>query len=792
MESNKHYIIDSRSLITPHDTVFVALSTPSGNGHNYVDDLYAKGVRRFIVDKQFTTPLDKAEVNRVDDTLAELQRLAATKRRSIDEPVVAITGSRGKTTVKEWLHILLDKHTDRSPRSFNSQIGVPLSLLNMLRTPENSVVVEAGISRKGEMERLEDILKPQIVVFTSLTNEHADELGTLHDAAQEKILLAKEAKTIVYPLDNSLIASAVKQIKSTVNPTLETIGWKFTPRELIFKKADGEHRLDLNALKTLNPALTEDWEWNDVAAALGTVMALKSDLPAEVLQKVEYLMPITPRLKVQEGAAGNKIIVDSFTPDAQSLAQTFDYARRIAIDKANIHLLLLIDANSRLTMSELREIVDKAREYGVSNIQEISHYDIDSSSSPADVRKLLKDKCIEQFENSTVIIYSAARNHALPLLVSGFDTRQHETILEINLDAIIGNLNYFKSYLKPDTGIICMLKAFGYGTGSVELARTLQTQGVAALAVAVIDEGVELRQHGITCPIIVLNPRAQSLDLMIDHDLEPAIYNFDMLERIAEMAGRRMVHNFPVHVKLETGMGRLGFLEQEIPLLLEIIKNSGNRLVVKSIFSHLATADCFDMDQYTHQQIELFDRLSLNIIHNLGYKVKRHILNSAGILRFPRWQFDMARLGIGLYGVRTLPAEIETGLQPVAALYTTVISLKHWKAGTTIGYSRKGVLKRDSVIATLPVGYADGIDRRMGNGNARMMVRGVECPTVGNICMDICMIDVTDVADCAIGDRVEVFGNNIPVEDVALKLGTIPYEILTSISQRVKREYFHE
>lgn len=793
MDCNKHYIIDSRSLTTPQNTVFVAIHTQTGNGHDHLQTLYDKGVREFIISSnEHIAEMPEAKLTFAENTVDYLQFLAAERRHAINAPVVAITGSRGKTIVKEWLHFLTGKNTERSPRSFNSQLGVPLSLLNMNLNDRQPIVVEAGISRSGEMEKLRNIINPDLVVLTSLTNEHSRELGTLHDAAHEKLKLAQKAKAIVFPSENAIIAAEL-QNTTAVNPNIRLITWHIEHGILSVEEGSKKYfSISTKQLASLNPIFENFWTVNDLGAALGAAAFLNENLLTEVNKHLSDLQPISTRLKVEEGAVNNKIIVDFFTSDALSLVQTFDFARRIATDKQNIHLLFMAQKDRLLSQDELDKIKIEAGKYGITNVNVILPEELSRLNSRSVRREFFKQKGLHQIQDSTVIINSSPHNRALPLVLAGLETRQHETILEINLDAIVSNLKYFKSHLRPSTGIICMLKAFGYGTGSIELAKTLQTQGVAAVAVAVVDEGVELRKHGVTCPVIVLNPRAQSLDTMIDYKLEPAIYNFDMLDKIGKMARNKKADKLPVHLKIETGMGRLGFVEAELHELISRLADFADCLTVDTIFSHLATADCLDMDSYTLRQIELFEHISQRIIGTLGYRIKRHILNSAGILRFPQYQFDLVRLGIGLYGIQTLPREIESGLFPVASLFTTIISLKHWPAGTSIGYGRRGILAKDSIIATLPVGYADGIDRRMGNGHSHMLVKGVKCPTVGNICMDICMIDVSAVPDCQCGHRVEIFGENIPMEEVATQLETIPYEILTSISQRVKREYFHE
>lgn len=390
-----------------------------------------------------------------------------------------------------------------------------------------------------------------------------------------------------------------------------------------------------------------------------------------------------------------------------------------------------------------------------------------------------------------LIMVKGMPESGLDRIVRMLEARTHETVLEVNLDALIGNFNFYRSKLRRETGIVAMVKASGYGAGAYELAKTLQSRGAAYLAVAVLDEGIDLRNAGITMPIMVLNPKVLNYRLLFSNRLEPEIYGFDILNEIIAEARKLGVHDYPVHIKLDTGMHRLGFLEDDLPEVIDIIRRQDN-IRVSSVFSHLATADCPDMDDYTTMQLETFERCSKQITDAFPYRVKRHILNTAGIIRFPRYQYDMVRLGIGLYGVPVLNDGSEAPLRQVSTLRSPIISIKRWDAGTTIGYGRRGVLTRPSLVATVPIGYADGINRHMGCGRVSFIVNGVKCPTVGSICMDICMIDVTDVPDVSVGDSVEIFGEANPAAALSQPLGTIPYEILTSVSPRVPRLYFSE
>lgn len=801
------YIIDSRSLTDPCGTVFVAIETPSNDGHKFIPELIAKGVRSFIVSRDVSIPQDinSEEINfiKADNTLDELRVEAQEKLSRLGTPVIAITGSRGKTIVKEWLDILLDGKTNRSPRSFNSQIGVPLSVLNM---PENTfpVIIEAGISKPGEMIRHQHLLKPNIVVITNVTDEHDEGFENREQKIKEKMILAEQAEYIVYPGDDCAIVRAIEELKRK-NSRLETIEWKIEGNEGIIVHAaqDGSDcscsKILLDKLGLENNFL-HSYDYSNFMTAIATCEALKDYDIRVNWSKVLSLPRLVTRLSFLEGRNNSKIIVDKFRSDVISMAQAFDIVRRSSSRKKWFIVNNLVEEPFKIKPEEIKSLVDEALAYGFEHniVLEDKKESVeaivrnDNVSCFCNLNDFFKYKDCNGEEGATYFIHSPQDNWVLETLLGNFEARLHETTLEINLDALGHNFNYFKSMLKPSTGIVCMLKAFGYGTGSVEIAKTLEAKGVSAVAVAVIDEGIELRDKGVKCPIIVLNPHAHNMDAMFEKRLEPVIYNFGLLDEIAVALKKRGEHSYPVHLKIETGMRRLGFMDTEISALVTRIRNIKEYIKVDSMFSHLATADCPDMDDYTVGQIELFKECAQHIENGLGYVCKKHILNTAGIIRFPEYQMDMVRLGIGLYGVATLPEPLEEGLQPVASLYSTIISLKKWKKGDSIGYGGKNTLSHDSLVATVPIGYADGLDRRFGNGKASMMVKGVPCPTVGNICMDICMIDVTNVPECTVGTKVELFGRNIDIQRLADTLGTIPYEILTSVSQRVKRVYFYE
>jgi alanine racemase len=812
-----YILTDSRSLTEPAKTMFVALVTPSGDGHDYVNELFDKGVRHFVVSRDIVNEKAMtdagAEFIHTPDTMELLQRLAADARDSFSGQVVAITGSRGKTIVKEWLGEILGDEAARSPRSFNSQVGVPLSLIAAQRE-KSFGFFEAGVSEPGEMQRLENMLRPHIAVVTNITSEHDSGFTTHKEKIDEKLRIARRAEFIVYCADDKDIAAGVMDLRNRENSSLKEITWstKNIPADVKLNSIDRNGRstlLDITVgsddRRRVETTLSSEADINNLITVIATLYALQGKkMHSHAWEKLaETPEHIDTRLTVLEGVNNCKVIADRFTRDALSLRPALDFVRRTARPGQPLTAILPCDPlpDGRSGYINTDEIIHLLNEYGVrrliitglgkKRISDTENMRVEQFDSFASLMSAVGDM---GFSDETIYINSAGpASQSIAMLLGKLEARQHETVLEVNLDAIVRNYNYFRSHLSPSTGLICMLKADGYGAGATELAHTLELQGVEAVAVAVADEGQHLREHGVKCRVIVLNPRSHDLEGIIRMNLEPTVYDLNFLDEIAAaaVAARRKAS---IHIKLETGMRRLGFVESDLETLAEKLRSipSGN-VEVESVFSHLATADCIGMEDYSDQQIELFTRMCDRLAASLPDRpFKRHILNTAGILRFPEKQMDCVRLGIGLYGIPTLPREIEDGLTPVSALYTTVISVKRWPAGATVGYGRRGVLSRDSVIATLPIGYADGIDRHFGNGAAGMMVRGVLCPTVGNICMDICMIDVTDCPGCASGDRVEIFGPNVPVEKLSDTLGTIPYEILTSVSQRVKRVYFRE
>lgn len=732
-------LTDSRSLSEGSRTLFVALRTSVNDGHKYIADMYRRGVRAFIVETrpEILTNVEDADFIVVENTTEALAAVATHVRKMVDIPVVAITGSRGKTIVKELVYAALLKagrKAIRSPRSWNSQIGVPLSVYRLEQDTEIAIF-EAGIDHPGQMATLASIIKPTIGVMTEITGEHDGGFANREQKIAEKRLLLSGCDTQIEGSDNREIAGRI----------LEALG----------------------------------------------------ESP-ELLDGIEE---VSTRLDVHDGVNDCVMIYDEFTTDYDSLVTALDFMRRRKTTSRR-NTVVLGDMLHRAG-SDAGAVYRKAGELlkraGIDRLigvgEEITRHAAEfdplmGSEFMETVGDFLKNYDITKFDSELILIKGSVAK-GFEEIRRRLESPRHQSILEVNLDAVVDNFNAFRSLLKPYTGIVAMVKASGYGTGALELAKTLQSQGASYLAVAVVEEGVALRRAGITMPIIVLNPVTTNYQALFAYGLEPTVFSINELRMLSAEAERYGRAEVAVHVKLETGMRRLGFVDREIDELAEALKSS-KRIKVSSVFSHLATADCLDQDEYTESQFAAFETMTERLMAGLGYRVKRHILNTAGIMRYPERQYDMVRLGIGLYGISPLPAEAtKIKLRPVARLSTTIISMKRWPAETTVGYGRRGVLERESVIATVPIGYADGIDRHFGCGRASFVVNGKLCPTVGNICMDLCMIDVTE-ANAKVGDRVEVFGEESPIENLAKTLDTIPYEVLSSISPRIHRIYYRE
>lgn len=798
-------LTDSRSLCFPEATIFFALRTLRGDGHRYINELYERGVRCFVVCSRTEVreeALGEATFLVVEDTRKALQRLAQRHRERFGIPVVGITGSNGKTVVKEWLNQILTAVPDepplvtRSPRSYNSQIGVPLSVW-LMSEHTDVALIEAGISEQGEMQALADIIRPTIGIITNIGPAHQENFDSMADKCREKLLLLKEAPMVVYPADDEMIASAIDMVGcrgervawSTKDATaalyvnlIERVGDQ-THVGYIYQGTEGGYTL---------PFIDEASVRNSIACAAVALLLGRS--PEELAEGMKTLEPVGMRLEVMEGRQGCTMINDSYCNDLNSLDIALDFmARRLTqrptANPRSTLILSDIDQSGESPDTLYAKVSELVQGRGISRFvgigTDLMRYrrmiDLDDKHFFASTKEFLESQL--PFQNE-VILLKGARRFGFERIAEAMTEKVHETVLEVNLGAVVDNLNHYRSLMHPATKLVCMIKADAYGAGAVEIAKTLQEHRVDYLAVAVADEGVALRKAGITQNIIVMNPEMAALKTLFDHELEPEVYGFRLLEALVRAAEREGITNFPVHVKLDTGMHRLGFSEQEIPLLVERLQRQ-NAVIPRSVFSHFVGADSDDFDEFSALQYERFDRASRLLQEAFPHPILRHIDNSAGIEHFPDRQLDMCRLGLGLYGINP---RTNAPINCVSTLKTTILQLRQVPAGESVGYSRRTVLEQDSVIAAIPIGYADGLNRHLGNRRGYCLVNGQRADYVGNICMDVAMIDVTGI-DCQEGDTVEIFGEHLPVTVLSDLIDTIPYEVLTSVSSRVKRIY---
>lgn len=794
-------LTDSRSLCFPEETLFFALKTKRNDGHKYIPDLYTRGVRNFVVSDLPENLADYPDANflQVAQPLKALQRLAAKHREQFQVPVIGITGSNGKTVVKEWLYQLLgpDRVVTRSPRSYNSQIGVPLSVWMMNEQTELGIF-EAGISEMGEMEALKPIIQPTIGILTNIGGAHQENFASTQDKCMEKLQLFKDCDVIIYNGDN-------EQISSCVSKSL------FTAREIAWSMKDTERPLFIEHIQKDETGTTIKYRYLgffkeyripfiDDASIENSLHCLAVALylmvpPETIAERMLHLEPVAMRLEVKEGKNGCVLINDSYNSDFASLDIALDFMARRTEDKGRKRTLILSDIlESGQTGSLLyRQVADLVHSRGVDKIIGVGP-EISAASSRFELEKhffrttaeLIDSGILNGLRNEVVLIKGARAFH-FDAITDLLELKVHETILEINLNALVDNLNYYRNRLKPETKMVCMVKASAYGAGSFEIAKTLEDQRVDYLAVAVADEGADLRKAGINSSIIIMNPEVTAFRTMFDYKLEPEVYSFHLLDELIKAAEHEGVSNFPIHIKIDTGMHRLGFLSEEIPHLIDRLHRQ-SAVIPRSVFSHLVGSDAERFDSFTRKQIETFEQASTALQEGFKHKILRHICNTAGIERYPGAQFDMVRLGIGLYGIDPFTNKV---LHNISTLKTTILQIHDVPADETVGYSRKGTLQRDSRIAAIPIGYADGLNRHLGNGHGYCLVNGQKAPYVGNICMDVCMIDVTGI-DCKEGDKVIIFGDALPVTTLAEWLDTIPYEILTSVSNRVKRVYYQD
>ena len=801
-------LTDSRSLCFPEETLFFALKTQRNDGHRYIEDLYRRGVRNFVVSKS-PKGYEDANFLVVPSPLAALQRLAERHRDEFNCPVVGITGSNGKTMVKEWLYQVLSPsfHVVRSPKSYNSQIGVPLSVW-LMNEQTDVALIEAGISQPDEMSQLADIIQPTIGVLTSLGAAHQENFRSLEEKCMEKLQLFRDAKVLIFDADDETISHCVRRSGFRG----EKIAWHL----------GGQQTTDNGLIVTLNTQLGPNTQYHlpfideasvECSLAVAATALYLGISPEELDKRMSQLEPVAMRLEVKEGQHGCTIINDTYNSDINSLDIALDFMQRRLVPP-NLHERGGLPAESRLPSTL---ILSDIQQSGMSD--ELLYQEVNGLITKRGVDKLIgigprisaqgaifsvSDKSFfattEQFLDSPqfhqlhdeVVLIKGARQFGFDHITELLEQKVHETILEVDLNALVNNLNYFRSFMKPETKLVCMVKADAYGAGAVEVAKTLQEHRVDYLAVAVADEGVTLRRNGITQNIMIMNPEMTAFKTMFDYELEPEVYSFRLMDALIRAAEKEGITDWPVHIKLDTGMHRLGFNpEKDMEELIDRLKHQ-NAIIPRSVFSHFVGSDSDDFDNFSRMQFEKFCRASQQLQEAFSHKILRHMDNSAGIEHFPERQLDMCRLGLGLYGVQPYTSLKLGDLSTVSTLKTTILQLRHVPKEETVGYSRKGILTRDSVIAAIPIGYADGLNRHLGRGACYCLVNGQKAPYVGNICMDVAMIDVTDIPNVREGDTVEIFGKDLPVTILSDVLDTIPYEVLTAVSGRVKKVYYQD
>ena len=798
-----HLLIDSRKIVFPETSLFFALTGPRRDGHTYIKEVYERGVRNFVVSQKVDIALyPQANFLLVSDVLKALQTLASHHRSQFHYPVIGITGSNGKTIVKEWLYQLLQANENivRSPRSYNSQVGVPLSIWQM-ESLHTLGIFEAGISTVGEMQDLANIIKPTIGVLTNIGEAHSEGFTSDVEKFQEKIKLFKQCNQLVYCKD---VLPKEANVAAFVNSSTQLFSW--SKKEAATLQITGETKRHSQTEITILYQETSfsitipftDTASVDNAISCICIMLLKGFDATTIQDKLLQLQPVEMRMQLKKGVNNTYILNDSYSNDLSSLSIALDYLKQQSGNNATTVILSDIlqagiadDKLYAMVASELQqrsikrfigigEAIYKHKE-AFANIQQTSFYNTTDD--------FLQQATHHQFSNDYILL-KGARVFAFERINGWLEQKVHQTIMEINLSAMVHNVKQYQQKLLPTTKLMAMVKAFSYGSGSVEVARLLQFYKVDYLAVAYADEGVDLRKSGITLPIMVMNIDEAGFDALIDYNLEPEIYSFNIYNSFQKYLIQQGIHQFPIHIKLNTGMNRLGFeVEETEALAKQLIAQQ--TFVVKTVFSHLVASESAENDDFTQHQASLFNTACAVLEQYLPYSFIKHIANSSGIFRHQHLQYNMVRLGIGLYGVDSANGT-ELHLQPVATLKTTIAQIRTVKANDTVGYNRKGKVLRDSKIATIRIGYADGFNRQLGNGVGKVWLHNQLAPVIGNVCMDMVMIDVTDIANVQEGDEVEVFGKHLPIQQVATWCNTIAYEVMTTISQRVKRVYVEE
>lgn len=798
----QYLLIDSRQLTEPAHSVFVALKSERNDGHQYILGLCQKGVKTFIVNRIPENCIDlQNEVCFliVTDTLKALQKLATFHREQFNLPVIGVTGSNGKTIVKEWLNQLLksDYNIARSPKSYNSQVGVPLSVWQ-LNNKHTLGIFEAGISEVGEMNLLREIIQPTIGVFTSLGTAHDEGFKDISEKLSEKLQLFKNTQTVIVNALSfkqehlELVNQYTFLISKSELATLQILEIEhlFT-HTIIVAKFRGEQI-------SINIPFTDSASIDNAITCWATLLHLNIPQP-EIEKRMLTLQAVAMRLELKLGNNNCVLINDFYNSDINALEIALHHQKQQHRGGKKVVILSDIEQSGKLSWELYEHVAKLMAQFHIDTVVGIGKEILSQKQLFEkdayffnDTESFIKHSKINpslQFHNA-IILLKGARSYGFENISKLLQQKSHDTVLEINLNRLVHNLNFYRSQTTQDTLLMCMVKATGYGSGSTEIAFTLQHHHADYLAVAYADEGVELRKAGIHLPIMVMSPEESSYDDLIDYRLEPEIYSFKVAKEFLQALQQKAISEpYPVHIKLDTGMKRLGFEENQITELCEFL-TAENLLRVKSIFSHLVASDDKTFDDFTNKQIALFEKLASQIEKSIGYHALKHICNSGAITRWKNAHYNMVRLGIGMYGVGFNDIE-KHHLENISSLKTRISQIKQLQIGETVGYNRKGIAATETTIVTIPIGYADGFSRKLGNGNGTVFINGVACKTIGNICMDMCMVEITGV-DCKEGDEVIVFENYEQLMNLSKAMDTIPYEVLTGISSRVKRVYVQE
>ena len=795
----EHLLLDSRKIYSPSTSLFFALKGPRRDGHQFISELYNKGVKSFVVSEKIKiADFPEASFILVDDTLEALQRLGAFHRKQFTIPVIGITGSNGKTIVKEWLYQLLHEKFNivRSPKSYNSQIGVPLSVWQ-INSHHELAIFEAGISEPGEMDKLEKIIQPTIGILTNIGETHNENFVNREEKLTEKLKLFTHANKVIARGDDAWITR--QMLKAGTNNFFWGRNKSSDLQIVSIERENSQTKIILNyknGVFDFSIPFTDDGSIEN-AVTCCSLMLVAGIERSYIQKKMPHLQAVSMRLELKKGINQCSIINDSYSADLSSLGIALNFLDQQSTGSKRTVILsdflqtgltekkLYDEIAALLQIHNINKIIGIGKNITVHlKKNEKASYQFYNTTED-----FINQFLSSQFKEETILI-KGARVFEFERIVHALEQKVHQTVLEINLNAIAHNLKEYQKFLKPSTKIMAMVKAFAYGSGGAEIASILQYHKVDYLAVAYADEGVELRKAGINLPVMVMNPEESTFDAIIENNLEPEIYSFELLNQFDSFLKQSGLQEYPIHIEIETGMNRLGFNSGEIEKFGDVL-NQANSFKIKSVFSHLAASEEASQDEFTLLQHKKFVDASNELEELLGYPFIRHIANSAAIIRHPHLQMDMVRLGIGMYGVDIANTN-SLELQHVAVLKSTIAQLKYLKKGESVSYNRKGIVNRDSVIATIRIGYADGYVRHLGNGVGKMVVNGQFAPVIGTVCMDMTMIDVTGIPNAREGDEVIIFGKELSIQQIAEWASTIPYEIMTAISQRVKRVYYQE